>query len=221
MPFIVIEAINAAGKTTQFNLLSQTLEKAGYKVHQYHFHQRERATGQLIEYKFLHNKTSGARFTRREQALLYIQDFFTRSEDISSLLAQKSDRHVVLADRFYTSTLAYQTIGLIGRRRQIMIKWIKWLCEQGIPRLPKPDLVILLDTTVDIAVQHLAKTKKDYFEYRQRLTNLRRSYLRLAKEDKWVVINCVNDRGKQRSVEDIHNEVYRHVSKSKFTKFNT
>jgi len=216
MPFIVIEAINAAGKTTQFNLLIQALKKAGYKVHQYHFHQRDQATGQLIEHKFLHNRTSQARFTRREQALLYIQDFFTRSEDISSLLAQKSERHVVLADRFYTSTLAYQTIGLIGRRRQIMIKWIKWLCEQGIPRLPKPDLVILLDTTVDIAVQHLAKIKKDYFEHRQRLTNLRRSYLRLAKEDKWVVINSVGDRGQQRSIPDIHAEVWRHVRRLLF-----
>lgn len=212
MPFIVIEAINAAGKTTQFNLLNQALEKAGYEVRQYHFHQRDQATGELIEHKFLHSKAKQASFSRREQALLYIQDFFTRSEEINNFLARESGRRVVLADRFYTSTLAYQTIGLAGRRRRIMIQWIKWLCEQGIPSLPKPDLVILLDTTVDIAVQHLAKTKKDYFEHRQRLVSLRRSYLRTAAEDGWVVINSVDDRGQQRSIPDIHTEVWRHVS---------
>lgn len=211
MPFIVIEAINAAGKTTQFNLLNQALKKAGCKVYQYHFHQRDQATGQLIEHKFLHSEASQARFTRREQALLYIQDFYTRSAEINDLRTKDTGRNVILSDRFYTSTLAYQTIGLTGRRRQVMIQWIKWLCEQGSPKLPKPDLVILLDTTVDIAVQHLTKTKKDYFEHRQRLTNLRRSYLRLAKEDKWVVVNSVNDKGQQRSISDIHAEIWRHV----------
>lgn len=89
MPFIVIEALNAGGKTTQFNLLSGALKKAGFKVRQYHFHQRDQATGQLIEKKFLHNNSPQARFTRREQALLYIQDFFTRAQDISDFLAKK------------------------------------------------------------------------------------------------------------------------------------
>ncbi len=162
-PFIAIEAINAAGKTTQFNLLGKTLKRNGYKVYQYHFHQRDQATGQLIEYKFLHNKSKQARFTRREQALLYIQDFFTRADEINNYLTKKSGRHIVLTDRFYTSTLAYQTIGLTGNKRQSMIKWIKWLCEQEQPKLPKPDLVILLDTPVEISSQHLAGTKKDCY----------------------------------------------------------
>lgn len=212
-PFIVIEAINAAGKTTQFNLLSKVLKRSGCKVFEYHFHQRDQATGQLIEHKFLHNKSKQARFTRREQALLYIQDFFTKAEEINNYLTQKAGRHIVLTDRFYTSTLAYQTIGLTGRKRQSMIKWIKWLCEQGQPKLPKPDLVILLDTPVEISVQHLSGTKKDFFESKQRLINIRRSYLRIAKEDKWIIVNCANEQGKQRTIKDIHQEVWQYASK--------
>ena len=211
-PFIVLEAINGAGKTTQFNLLNAALEKAGYAPHSYHFHQRDRATGQVIEYKFHHDKMGRQSFTQREQALLYIQDFYSRAEDFVAL-RQATGEHIIIADRFYTSTLAYQTIGLSGEKRRKMIAWIKWLCEQGEPRLLKPDLVILLDTPVHISAKHLIGTKRDFFEQEKNLAAIRRSYLRLAEEEGWIVINSADERGRQRLVEDIHQEIWQHVTK--------
>src|SRR5688572_13295256 len=99
-PFIVLEAINGAGKTTQFNLLKSALKKAGYTPHAYHFHQRDRATGQVIEHKFHHDKAGGKSFTQREQALLYIQDFYSQAE-VFNRLRTLSGKHVIVADRFY------------------------------------------------------------------------------------------------------------------------
>lgn len=209
-PLIVLEAINAAGKTTQFNLLLKRLKKTGYKPYSLHFHQRDKATGQVIENKFLHDKTSN--FSRREQALLYIQDFFAAVEDIYVMLKKKG-KHIVVLDRFYTSTMAYQTIGLSGERRKKTLNWIRDLCLKGEPALPKPSLVIFLDTPVLISLQHLDKTKKDYFENKQRLIDLRKSYLKLASEQEWVVIDGVDEGGEQRSIKDIHEEIWQYVQK--------
>lgn len=209
-PFIVIEALDAGGSQTQTDWLVKRLKKEGYQPHQYHFPQQERATGQIIYDKFLLHKNKWP-FTRREQALLYIQDFFSRAEDIKGQLDNKKGKNPVVSDRFYTSTLAYQTIGLTGAKRDKIIQWIKWLCQKDSPALPKPDAVIFLDTPVDISLGHLAKKKKDFFENKQKLTAIHSSYLRVAKEDKWIVINGVNEQGKQRTIKDIHEEVWQHA----------
>jgi len=37
---------------------------------------------------------------------------------------------------------------------------------------------------------------------------IRRSYRRLAKEQGWIIINSVNDRGDQRAISDIHQEIW-------------
>lgn len=209
---IVFEAINAAGKTTQFNLLLKKFKKEGYKTDSIHFHQRDRATGQLIENKFLLDKNNN--FFKREQALLYIQDFFSRKEDMDNFLSKK-DKRVLVLDRYYSSTMAYQSIGLSGQARRKTVDWIAGLCEKGKPVLPKPDMTLLLDVPVDISLGHLKESgeKKDYFESRKKLLAIRRSYFRLAKERKWVIVNSVDYNMSQRSPEDIHEEVWQKVLK--------
>lgn len=225
-PFIVIEALDAGGSQTQTNRLASRLRREGYRAHQFHFPHEDRATGRLIYQKFLYHQGSqralnqkgkaitGTKFSSREQALLYIQDFFSRSEDIAAIRSLRTGKHVIVSDRFYTSTLAYQTIGLAGVRRQKMLDWINWLCRIGEPSLPRPDLVIFLDTPVSISLGHLNKGKRDFFENRRKLTAIRRSYLRLAKEEKWTLIDGVDKDGRQRTIPDIHQEVWHHVKKT-------
>jgi dTMP kinase len=208
--FIVIEALDAGGSQTQTNRLAQHLIEGSYQVLQLHFPQEDQQTGRFIYEKFLlaHNKP---KFTRREQALIYIQDFYSQADAIQTHLS-RSTKSIVVSDRFYTSTLAYQTIGLTGRSRQGMLSWIKSLAEQGTHHLPHPDLVIFLDTPVSTSLHHLKNKTKDFFENKQKLTAIRNSYLRQAQEEKWLVINSVNNRGEQRSIEDIHDEIWSRLS---------
>ena len=208
-PFIVIEALDAGGSQTQANLLSERLEQAGNNVLQLHFPQEDRATGRLIYDKFLlyQNKKP---FTAREQVLLFVQDFFSRSEDIITAINAGS---VVVSDRFYTSTMAYQTIGLAGAARRKMIDWITWLCVQGKPALPKPTRVIFLDTPVEVSLKRLKGKKKDFHENRAMLTKFRDSYIKLARAQKWVVVQSVDKAGVERTREDMHQEIWRHVQK--------
>lgn len=208
--FIVIEALDAGGSQTQTNRLAQRLIEGRYQVMQLHFPEEDRPTGRFVYEKFLlaHNQPQ---FTRREQALIYIQDFYSQSDAIQDHLS-KSPQAIVVSDRFYTSTLAYQTICLTGRRRAAMLAWIKYLTEEGTYHLPRPDLVVFLDTPVDISLHHLKSKTKDFFENRQKLTALRNSYLRQANEEKWLIINSVNDQGVQRSIEDIHDEIWSRIT---------
>lgn len=205
-PFIVIEALDAGGSQTQTDLLVKRLTKEGFHPHQYHFPQGDTATGQLIYAKFLLSKNE-PRFTKREQALLYIQDFFSRSEDIEKLRRQRG-KHIIVSDRFYTSTMAYQTIGLTAAKRRAVLDWISLLTEKGVPVLPKPTMVILFDTPVNVSLQRLHGKKKDFFENKAKLTAIRASYLKLARERRWVVINSLDKAGDPRSRQDLHKEAW-------------
>lgn len=205
-PFIVLEALDAGGSQTQTDLLVGHLKKEGYAPHQYHFPQEDKATGRLIYDKFLLNKNKYP-FSRREQALLYIQDFFSQQEEMAG------SKGIVVSDRFATSTMAYQTIGLMGEKRKEMLTWITWLCYKGTPALPKPDVVLFLDTPVEISLKRLKGKKKDFFETKEKLAAIRNSYLKLAKEQKWAIFNSVDENGEQRTREDLHEEIWGVVKK--------
>ena len=214
-PFVVVEALDAGGSQTQTDYLARRLKKEGKKPLQLHFPHEDRATGRLIYDKFLLNKKMG-QHSRREQALLYILDFYSRNEDIGAVVDSKAKENVVVSDRYCTSTMAYQTIGLSGAKRQEMLAWIEWLCFKETPRLFKPDLVVFLDTTVDVSLQRLAKKKKDYFETKAKLTAIRNSYLRLAQEQKWLVFDSIAPDGIEKTRQALHQEIWQAVSEKVF-----
>ncbi len=211
-PFIVIEALDAGGSQTQTNLLVRRLKRENYTPHQYHFPQSDGATGRLIYNKFLHDHNRHG-FSKREQALLYVQDFYSRADEFWHIIKKGTKREVVVSDRYCTSTMAYQTAGLAGHSRRQMLDWLVWLCWQGTPRLPKPDAVIFLNTPVEITLGHLASKKRDYHENRAKLTMFRRNYIKIAREQAWILINSVNEKGTQRTKQDIHREVWQRVSR--------
>jgi thymidylate kinase len=166
-----------------------------------HFPQEDRPTGQFIYEKFLDNQNK-PKLSRREQALIYIQDFFSRKEDIIKVLK----KNPVVSDRFYTSTMAYQTAGLSASARQEFLQWIEYLIND----LPRPDRVIFLDTLPEISLHHLRDQHKNYHEELPKLRAFRASYLKLAHEQKWTIINSMEGKN-QRSIADIHAEVWQDV----------
>ena len=89
-----------------------------------------------------------------------------------------------------------------------MLKWITWLCWQGTPQLPKPDAVVFIDTPVEVSLQRLRSATKDYFENQDKLTAIRNSYLRLAKEQNWHILSGVDEQGQERTRQDLGNEIW-------------
>ncbi|MBI3421131.1 MAG: thymidylate kinase [Candidatus Sungbacteria bacterium] len=209
-PFIIIEALDAGGSQTQTDLLSGRLKKEKYIVHQYHFPQEDTATGRLIYDKFLLRQNKQP-FSRREQALLFIQDFFSKADEMHAIMGQ-AGKHIIVSDRFCTSTMAYQTVGKSGQDRKKMLDWINWICWQGKPVLPKPAKVIFLDTPVEVSLKRLKGKKLDFHETREKLATFRRSYTMLAKDQGWVVVKSMDGK-RERTREEIHEEIFNHIKK--------
>lgn len=209
--FIVIESSDAAGGSTQTELLTKRLKKAGFKPHQFHFPQETEPTGQIIYDKFLRAKNKG-KFTRREQALLYMQDFFSKSKEFFAIL-HRSKKDVIVSDRYCTSTMVYQTAHVSGKARKIFLDWLTWLAWKDTPVLPKPDLVIFIDIPVATALKRLKSKKVDFHEKKDKLMMFRRSYLMLARDQKWKIIQAVEKDGEERTREEIHEDIWQEVAK--------
>jgi thymidylate kinase len=104
----------------------------------------------------------------------------------------------IILDRSFPSTLAYQ---LMGRNLK---KWISiddylkidFLSRQKI----EPDLVIIFDISVDIALKR--RKDKTKFEKKKFLMKVRKAYLNLSKKFKWYVIDAAKDKNK------VKNDVY-------------
>lgn len=210
-PFIVVEGIDAAGSSTQTALLVDRLQQAGKNPLQLHFPQEDTKTGQLIYEKFLRTGKMG-QLSRREQALLYIADFYSRADDITAVLAGNSPYDMVVSDRWAMSTLAYQTMNLTGTKRTDMLDWLIWIMREGKPRLPWPDVVVFLDTPLAVAQKRLGK-KKDFFEASlNKQRSIRTSYCRLADQYKWKTVSSVDGAGNDRTRQDISDEIWSIVS---------
>lgn len=212
-PFFVLESLDAGGGSTQLSLLFKKLKQEAYTPHHYHFPQEDQPTGQLIYQKYLLDNHKH-QLSKREQALLYIQDFYARLPEMQNIIEKGKKSDLIISDRYCTSTMAYQTKGLSGSKRRDMLEWITWLCWEGTPRLLRPTAVILLDIPVGLAMERLNKSgrKKDIHEHKDILTVIRRSYLQLAQEQGWVIVNNVDQHGEERTRADIHAEVWSHIS---------
>ena len=106
------------------------------------------------------------------------------------------------------------------QRGEDQAAFLKWLYEFEYDRLalPQPDLVIYLDVPTDFTEKLLrhresdTHTKADIHEQDTAyLATCRESGRAAAQFYGWTVIQCVKD-GQMRTIEDIHEEIYRHVA---------
>ena len=127
---LAFEGIDGAGKTTQARRLEATLREAGYPV----LYTREPTAGPIGQR--LRGLIAAGRGTlsSEEELDLFVRD---REEHVAAVIRPALARHqVVLLDRYYFSTMAYQ--GALG------------LDPEGIRRVneafaPRPHLTFILD----------------------------------------------------------------------------
>ena len=84
--------------------------------------------------------------------------------------------------------------------------------------LPRPDLTLYLDVPTDFTEQLLRHREQDTHttaDIHERnsayLASCRRAGRAAAEYYGWTIISCTEN-GKMRSIEDIHEEIYRHVA---------
>ncbi|MCL4372519.1 dTMP kinase [Candidatus Parvarchaeota archaeon] len=141
---IVIEGIDGAGKATQSRLLKETLEKEKKNVSMYSYPDYPSIYGERIK-SFLYKKIN---LKVDELFMLYIIDMV---KDKSNILEAVKNGNYVIIDRFFFSTIAYQSAGGFSYENG---KEIVKLLD-----MPLVDKVFYINVPVDISMQRKEKQK--------------------------------------------------------------
>jgi dTMP kinase len=165
--FIVIEGIDGTGKSTQARRLGEWFEKQGREV----LISREPTDGPWG--RKLRESAATGRLSPQDELQYFLNDRRQHVEDIISpaLAAGK----VVILDRYYFSTMAYQ-----GARGFDPAE-IRRMNEAF---APVPDLLLILDLDVDTAharIGHRGDSTNE-FEKHESLTRCRKIFLSLKDE---------------------------------------
>lgn len=212
--FIVIDGTDGSGKTTQFNLLVETLKLNGYDVALADFPQYGKKSAGLVE-EYLNGKYG--QVNPYAGSIFYAVDRFDASFQIRKWLEEGK---IVLANRYVTANAGHQG-GKIADERE-RIQFFKWLdqLEHGIFNIPRPDLNIILHVPAEIAQQLVDKKDASMREYAggkkrdlheadlQHLKNAEQTYLQIATLfPNTKLVECIQD-DKLLSPKSIHNKVW-------------
>ena len=218
MPFIVIEGLDGAGKSTQINLLQDYLGKKRIEYNYLHFPRtNSQFFGEMI-----------ARFLRGEfgdistvdpyiVALLYAGD---RKDAASLIETWIKSGNLVLVDRYVFSNIAFQCAKLLNPdERELLKKWILKL-EYEYYKIPKPDINLFLDVPFKFTAQRLSSTregsereylngKPDIHEANLGFQNrVREVYLQeIDSDEKMKIINCYGSDDKILTPDEIFEKI--------------
>lgn len=213
---IVIEGTDGSGKSTQFRLLTDRLEAEQVKFQKLVFPQYSEPSSALIRMYL------GGEFgSKPEDVNAYAASTFYSVDRYASYRKVWGKWYenggLVVSDRYTTSNAVHQTSKEPEDKREDFLNWL-YDFEYGKLGLPRPDLVIYLDVPTDFTEKMLRRretetnTHADIHEQdTQYLATCRRMGRAAAAHYGWTVIRCVRD-GAMRSMEDIHEEIYRHVA---------
>ena len=172
--FITVEGIDGAGKSTHVPWLAELLASAGRTLRV----TREPGGTPLGERLRELLLQPGQQVDPLAETLLM---FAARQEHLARVIRPAlAAREWVLCDRFTDATFAYQ-----GWGREVDLRKLETL-EQLVHADVQPDLTVLFDTPLDVAMERLAQGKAlDRFEREQRafFERVRAGYLARADRD--------------------------------------
>ena len=171
MKIFSFEGIEGVGKSTQINLLKDYLETNGYSAEILR-EPGSTITGESIRSILLDSEEN----LSSESELLLM--FAARAQLISEKV-NKSNSDIILFDRFYDASLAYQGFG-----RNLPIDFIQSLIT--FINCPEPRLTFLLDISVQNGFERKVNDVKDRIESagNEFFQKVREGYLEIAKNNK-------------------------------------
>ena len=212
---IVIEGTDGSGKSTQLKLLSERLEKENHPFRRLVFPRYQEESSALIRMYL------GGQFgTNPSDVTAYAATAFFAVDRFASYKQDwgkwYEDGGLVISDRYTTSNAVHQASKETGEKQAELLKWL-YEFEYDRLGLPRPDVVIYLDMPTDCSERLMrhreaeTNTKADIHEQDLAyLATCRQTGRTAAEYYGWKVVTCVRD-GQMRSIEDIHEELYRHV----------
>ena len=190
---INLEGIDGCGKSTQCKLLMKKFQEKNEST----IILKEPTNGKYG--KKLWEMLKGQREATTEEILdLFVKD---RREHVDEKIKPALDNgKIVLMDRYYYSTIAYQAAAGIDVER----------IRKDNEFAPKPDIVLIFDLPVDLAMERVrGHSVADAFEKEEHLEKVRKAYLNLENDPLVRIIDST------RTPEVIFTEVWNLVSEVK------
>jgi dTMP kinase len=198
--FVSFEGIEGCGKTTQIGLLSEFLTKRSLP----HTITREPGgtdVGEGIRRILLHSET--IHLTAAAELLLF---YASRSQNIAEKIVPALQRgHIVICDRFYHASMAYQGYGR-GIPLEFINKITDLVCDGY-----RPELTILLDIDPEVGLErararnHKRADDEGRFEALNLdfYTRVRNGYLEIASRE----VHRVKVIPADRPIEQVHFDI--------------
>lgn len=223
MPFIVLEGLDGAGKSTQVAKLKELLTQKGKRFEYLHFPRFDSPVyGDLI-----------ARYLRGELgsvdsvnpyivALLFAGD---RAEAAPMMKKWIEEGTYVITDRFVYSNIAYQCAKLETEEERSRLRdWILNI-EFGHNDIPRPDISLFLDVPFEFTESRLTENREgDDRDYLKGATDIHEDSLELQKrvrevyhyyverDEKLHLIDCSDGKGNMDSPENIFSRIEKYIT---------
>lgn len=187
---ITFEGIDQSGKETQSKMLTNRLRDLGYSVGHINFPNYETPIGREIR-AYLDGRNDYSPMVRQ---MLYAVNRYEMMDKIEKMLEEND---FVIADRYIPSGLAYGVVNGIDA------KWATNLESY----LPQPDVVVVLDISSEVSRSRKSEEKRDVYEKSYEfLDRVRSTYLELAKEYGWIVVDA------SKPIQAVHKDIWERFS---------
>ena len=188
--FIVFEGIDGSGKSSCMDAVASEMQKMNRPAIK---------TAEPTDSKIGSLIRTSSDLTPEAEALLFVAD---RAQHTREIITQMNEGKTVLCDRYYASTLAYQSAKL--NERPVSLRWLKMLNNKV---TIEPDVTFLFDIDPELGLERVeSRGSKSRFERIGYLREVRKNYLRIAKEHDFVIIDASKSR------EEVLADVMRHIS---------
>jgi dTMP kinase len=186
--FIVFEGIDGSGKSSCIRSIADALKNNVIVTSE----PTRSEIGMLIR--------SSNDIIPETEALLFTADRAEHTLEIKKWIEEKK---TVLCDRYYASTVAYQSAEMNGRSVDM-----HWLLRINLKVIIHPDVTFLFDIDPVKGLERVeSRGEKSKFERLEYLREVRKNYLRLAKKFNFVVIDA------SRTKEEVFSDVMKRISK--------
>lgn len=184
--FITFEGIDGAGKSTQIDVIEETLRARGLEVI------RTREPGGTPLGEVIRKELLSVSMDPSTETLLF---FASRAEHIAKVIRPAIERGAwVLSDRFTDATYAYQVggRGFPAHKVEELERWTHGDLQ--------PDRTVLFDIEPEVAAERVARARNlDRFEKENLdfFKRVRQAYLTRAKQspNRFLIIDSMQDKG--------------------------
>lgn len=216
----VIDGTDGSGKQTQFDKLLERLEKEKIKYRTVSFPNYDSPSSSLVKMYL-----SGEFGKNAKEVSPYIASTFYAADRYATFKTGYQEYYdnggIILADRYTTANMVHQAGKISDKKeRKKFLDWL-WDFEFNLYGLPVPTEVFFLNMPVEKSLELIENRENKFTHGEQKdihesdknhLVDSYKAACEVAKDYHWYEVKCMED-GRLRTIEDIHEEIYKEIKK--------